>query len=103
MFVSVLHVCAACCACIVFSLGQICIGACVYVPNDICCVCACACTLLCMLLCVWCFVCVCPEGSSVTEGNGAVSVCNVIVPVSLAQSEHKGTAVQIKLGFCSCV
>lgn len=48
-------------------------------------------------------VCVCPEDRVVTEVNGAVSVCNVILTVSLAQTKHRGTVVEIKLGLFYCL
>lgn len=47
--------------------------------------------------------CVCPEDRAVTEVNGAVSVCNVILTVSLAQTKHGGTVVEIKLGLFYCL
>lgn len=50
-------------------------------------------------MCVCGSVCVCPEDRAVTEVNGAVSVCNVILTVSLAQTKHRGTVVEIKLGL----
>ena len=64
---------------------------------------------VCMYLCVWLCVCVCvcgcacPEDRAVTEVNGAVSVCNVILTVTLAQAEHGGTVVEIKLGLFHCL
>lgn len=48
-------------------------------------------------------VCVCPEDRAVAEVNGAVSVCNVILTVSLAQTKHRGAVVQIKLGLFYCL
>ncbi len=48
-------------------------------------------------------MCVCPEDRAVTEVNGAVSVCNVILTVSLAQTKHRGTVVEIKLGLFYCL
>lgn len=48
-------------------------------------------------------VCVCPEDRAVTEVNGAVSVCNVILTVSLAQTKHRGTVGEIKLGLFYCL
>ncbi len=58
-----------------------------------------------MYLCVWqrLSACVCPEDRAVTEVNGAVSVCNVILTVSLAQTKHRGTVVEIKLGLFYCL
>lgn len=47
--------------------------------------------------------CVCPEDRAVTEVNGAVSVCNVILTVSLAQTKHRGAVVQIKLDLLYCL
>lgn len=47
--------------------------------------------------------CVCPQDRAVTEVNGAVSVCNVILTVSLAQTKHRGTVVEIKLGLFYCL
>lgn len=56
-----------------------------------------------MYLCVWQRLCVCPEDRAVTEVNGAVSVCNVILTVSLAQTKHRGTVGEIKLGLFYCL
>lgn len=39
----------------------------------------------------------CPEDRAVTEVNGAVSVCNVILTVSLAQTKYREAVVEIKL------
>lgn len=44
-----------------------------------------------------------PEDRAVTEVNGAVSECNVILTVSLAQTKHKGIVVEIKLGLFYCL
>ena len=54
-------------------------------------------------VCLCLSVCVCPEDRAVTEVNGAVSVCNVILTVSLAQTKHRGTVVEIKLGLFYCL
>lgn len=35
-------------------------------------------------------MCVCPQDRAVTEVNGAVSVCNVILTVSLARAKTQG-------------
>lgn len=65
--------------------------------------------IVCVCICVWqrlsacVFLCVCPEDRTVTEVNGAVSVCNVILTVSLAQTKHRGTVVEIKLGLFYCL
>lgn len=60
---------------------------------------------MCVLVCVVMIVhaCVCPEDRAVTEVNGAVSVCNVILTVSLAQTKHRGAVVQIKLDLLYCL
>ena len=59
------------------------------------CVCLCVCVCVCVR--------VCPEDRAVTEVNGAVSVCNVILTVSLAPTKHRGTVVEIKLGLFYCL
>lgn len=45
----------------------------------------------------------CPEDTAVTEVNGAVSVCNVILTVSLVPTKLRGTVVEIKLGLLYCL
>lgn len=62
-------------------------------------VCLCICVCVCGSACE----CVCPQDRAVTEVNGAVSVCNVILTVSLAQTKHRGTVVEIKLGLFYCL
>lgn len=58
-------------------------------------------------MCVCGSVCVCvrawPEDRAAAEVNGAVSVCNVILAVSLAPTKHGGTVVEIKLGLFYCL
>ena len=59
----------------------------------------CVCVALSASVCV----CVCPQDRAVTEVNGAVSVCNMILTVSLAQTKHRGAVVEIKLGLFYCL
>lgn len=58
---------------------------------------------VCVCVCGSACECVCPQDRAVTEVNGAVSVCNVILTVSLAQTKHRGTVVEIKLGLFYCL